>query len=252
MGSKLHELLAVEASLEKTARKLSSETVRTLEKDNLFKGSYRRLEMFDDKLSHLETEDTNELDTTVDENLKYLLNEVGKYWNLVLQKERTNQTAVSDIVMDDGTVLVANIPATYLLGLEAKLGKLREVYDRIPTLAPGIKWVPSETDRKGVFVNANDTITFKTQRDLDIIVAYDATEHHPAQLKELETTKDVGRYITTTKSGMLSPAVKAERISRLDEVLRAVKKARMRANSVNSVEMENVSSKIFDFINGDK
>ena len=53
---KLHELLAVEGGLEKTAKKLIAESKRTLDKPNLFSGSLRKLEMFDAAQENLNTE----------------------------------------------------------------------------------------------------------------------------------------------------------------------------------------------------
>jgi len=250
MSAKLHEVLAVESSLEKTARKLSEESVRTLGKENLFKGTTKRLEMFNDQDKNLETSEHQELVTTVDENLEYLMNSVANYWNNVLVKERTNQEATADVVLPNGTVLAEKLPATFLLGLETKLGNLRKVYEAIPTLAPGIKWVPDEMNRAGIFRNDNDSVTFKTKKDIEFKIAYDATPEHPAQVVQLDNTLNVGKYITSAICGMLTPLDKANRITRVDEVQQAVKQARMRANNHIVVKTEKVGEQMLKYING--
>lgn len=249
MTSKLHEVLSVESSLEKSSRQRSDESIRTFSKDNLFKGSTKRLSMFNEEDKHLETVDHQELVTTVDENLEYLMGSIDKYWSTVLVKERTNQHTTADIVLEDGTILAENLPATFLLGLETKLGNLRKVYEAIPTLAPGIKWIEDKMDKAGIFKNANDTVVFKSKKDVEFRIAYEATEHHPAQVESLENTVNVGKYSTTSTCGMLAPVDKASRLSKLDEVLHAIKKARMRANNIDIVSHDTTCKKILKFIN---
>jgi len=247
---KLHELLAVESSLEKATRKLREESIQTFGKENLFKGAIKRLIMFKDEDKNSETEEHIELVTTIDENLDYLVKPMAKYWNTVLSKELTNQQAKADIVLDDGTILAKDLPATFLLGLETKLGELRKVYESIHTLAPGFAWVKDELERHGVFKNNHDTVAFKTKKDLEFIVAYDATENHPAQIEKVENTINIGKYVTTVWSGLITPLDKAERLTRIDALLQAVKKARMRANNINIVKRDKMAEALFKYING--
>jgi len=252
MATKLHEILAVETALEKTARKLCDESIKTFGKDNLFKGATKALKMFDEADDNLETTEVLKLTTTVDENLDYLIKPVAKYWDTVLAKELANSEAKADVVLEDGTVLAKDMPATFLLGMEAKLSKLRAVYEAIPTLEPGIKWIPDANEKEGVFMNARDIETFKTKKSMEFLVAYEATKEHPAQIRELENTTSIGKYLTTTQSGKLPPVVKAHRIARVDEALLAFKKARMRANQQNVNLTVNVGVDILNFINDGK
>ena len=252
MSSKLHEILAVEPALEKTARKLSDESIKTFGKNNLFNGSVKMLKMLSDTEKYLEHSDVLELTTTVDENIDYLMNPIAKYWDTVLSKEIGNSEAKADVVLEDGTILGKDLPVSFLLGMEAKLGKLRSVYEAIPTLAPGIKWVKDENQRAGIFMNASDTVTFKTKKDLEFRIAYDATPEHPAQVRDIENTVNVGIYTTTTTCGMISPLDKANRITRVDELLLAFKKARMRANSHKVDTDVRVGKTMLAFINSGK
>jgi len=252
MATKLHEILAVESALEKTARKLCDESIKTFNKDNLFKGAVKTLGMFDEADAKLETTEILKLTTTVDENLDYLVKPIAKYWDTVLAKELANSQAVADVILEDGTVLAKDLPATFLLGMEAKLSKLRAVYEAIPTLAPGIKWIPDVNEKDGVYMNAHDVESFKTKKSMEFLVAYEATEQHPAQIRELENTESVGKYMTTAQCGMLPAIVKATRIARVDEALLAVKKGRMRANQQNVDLTKKVGVDFLNFINHGK
>lgn len=244
---KLHEILAVEQGLAATAKKLSTESIKTFGKENLFTGRTTRMEMFDEGQSHLNTVETQVLETTVDENLEYLRDAIAEYWDAVLQKESANQHAVADLEID-GINVASNIPATFLLGLETKLKDLRQIYEAIPTLPPGKAWVEDKTERPGIFKDNNDETRFKTEKDVEFKIAAEATEHHPAQIVQLSRTNNVGKYTVVTKSGMLAPVDKAARIKRIDKLLRAVKKARQRANNV-SVNDEKIGETLIDFIN---
>jgi hypothetical protein len=228
---KLHELLAVESSLEKTARKLSSESMKTLDKENLFSGQTRRLEMFSEEESNQDQKETVQLTSTVDENLNYVFKEVAKYWDVVYQKDLGNTVAMADIVVD-GLVLAEDVPATTLLGLESKLVKVREVLEKVHTLAPGIKWIQDTQERAGVWITADDIVQYKTEKTVEYIIAAEATEQHPAQVREASRTRNVGKLTTTKQSGLLTPLEKAERIQRVDNLINAIKRARNRANDV--------------------
>ncbi len=249
MTAKLHEILAVESSLEKVSRNLTAEAIKTFGKDNLFKGFTKRLEMFHEDDKNLNETSNLKLETTVDENLKYVIKNISKYWDSVLLKDSTNQVAKADIILIDGTILAKNVPATFLLGLETKLGDLRKLYDSIPTLPPGIRWRLDELEREGVYLNEDDDVSFKTETKTHFQETSPATEHHPAQIIALKEVKNVGKYITAHLSGMVSSLELSKRKSRFDEVFLAIKKARMRANNVDVVVTEKVSVNILNYIN---
>lgn len=145
-------------------------------------------------------------------------------------------------------ILAVGLPATFLLGLETKLAELRKVYEAIPTLPPGKDWIADTQERPGIFKDRNNEIRFKTEKDIEFKIAAEATKEHPAQVAQLSKTNNVGRYTVETKSGMLAPVDKAARIKRIDTLLRAVKKARQRANNV-LVGNEQIGKVLIDFIN---
>lgn len=246
--TKLHELLAVESSLEKTGYLLVEESKRNFGKENLFTGEVKDLIMFNDEDSHLETRDVRILESTVMENISYTTAALADYFDVVLQKDAANQAAKADLELEDGTILARDLPATFLLGLETKLNKLRELYNGIPTLEPGIDWVKDELERPGVYKTNNGIITFRTKKDTEFKVAYPATDKHPAQVHAIDVTVNVGKFVTMKFSGKMSSLDKANILSRLDSLIKAVKRARSRANEQVVDTKKKVGADIFNYI----
>lgn len=237
MKGKLHETIAVESELANVDKKLRDESIRTFNKESLFMGQLRELNMFDDASSHLNTTERQELTSTVDENLEYLMPHIARHWDVVAQKDATNQAAVADVVIGDKTIL-KGISAMTLLGLETKFKELRKVFEAIPTLAPGVSWVIDKQERPGIYKTEHDEHSFKTEKDIQFKTAAPATKEHPEQVAQLPTTTNVGKYDVTKWSGMYSPARKAQVLDQLDVLRNAIKRARMRANNTEIVDVK--------------
>jgi len=244
---KLHELLAVEADLEGRSRNIMDETRKVFkEKPMLFMGSVRTYSpIIEDGVNY--PDEHQALTTTVDEKLKYASQSIVNYYDALLQKEATNQIAVADLVVE-GEVIAKSLPATFLLGMETRLRKLREVYEQIPTLSVGIDWKADEGKGEGVFSMVHPEEKLKTQKTTKSKVLYEATPHHPAQIDKWDEVENVGKYIKHVWCGMVTPARKSQLLDRIDTLIRAVKKARQRANSVEVVNVS-IGKTLMDFIN---
>lgn len=245
--TKLHEILAVEGDLEATAKKLTNEAINTFSKKaEHFIEMQRDLLMFDDDRQRENTSERKEMVTTVADKLTYVRNSVSRYFNAFATKEATNQIATADLIVS-GETLMTEVPATVLLGLESKLKHLRAMYEAIPTLQPGVKWELDST--KDVYVQTKPQENFKTEKTLNYKVLHPATPEHPAQIESWHSDDPVGAITTQHWSGMLSPADKSGLLRRLDELIRATKKARQRANTADVVDIE-VGDLVFDYIHG--
>jgi hypothetical protein len=185
-----------------------------------------------------------EITTTVPQRLKWFSGHAIKFFDLVLQKDKTNQKATADIEVD-GVVLVKDVPATTLLMLESKLQEVRKVLDRAPTLPSTVRWV--KDDVEGLWVTADPVVTFTTKKVAKPVVLYEATKEHPAQVREVSEDIPVAKITQTTWAGLLTATEKATLLSRLDVLLQAVKKARQRANTTE-VEKGNMGKPVFDFL----
>ena len=249
--AKLHEVLAVESGLQTAAKKINEETIRTFgKKDEHFVETTRIVSHFAEEDQKLDTVENKTMVTTVFDKLLYNANPNIRAFDAYLQKEATNQKANADIVVDDLT-LASNVPATVLLGLETKLAELRAVYEAIPTLAPGRSWQVDLSVRAegGVYKAIDSDLTFRTKRIMKPLVMSPATEHHPAQVQALQEDVAIAKITTSHRSGMITPAQKSDLLERIDKLLRAVKRARQRANAAE-VEKRQIGSALFNFIHG--
>lgn len=254
--TKQHQILAVEPTRQAAAEKQLAECTNTFsKKDNLFAGQVRTAKMFDQSPERLlETQAIEAKDAintpvqyTVPQNLNYMAGMVGQWFDVILTKEATNQVAKADIVID-GTVILKDAPATFLLGMENKLGKLRDLYNALPTLAPGHDWVPAPDKGENIWKSPTET-TMKTANIVKHVQLKQSSDKHPDTFEKTTDVVNVGVYTATKYSGMVSVAEKARIISRLDRLLMAVKDARMRANDVEAVE-KRCAMEMFAYLHG--
>lgn len=248
--AQLHEILAVDKDLETVAGKVVEEAMVTFAKKlEHFTGSDKRLEMFDDNRKHEEDgfREVRELTTTVDDKLDYVWQNLVKHIDCVAQKETTNTIAKADVILPDGIVLLENIPASLLLTMENKLARIRKMYEEIPTLQPGIDWVPDTEMGKGVFRARNEEVKHKTEKVIQHKILVQPTDKHPAQVEKWTEDKPIGQYKTIRWSGMVSPAKKSQMLGKLDTLVNAFKQARMRANTAEVVKID-IGKRIFDYM----
>lgn len=228
---KLHELLAVESSITGNFNRDTAETVKVFNKPDMFSRIVTKREHFSEDDARLNTIEVKEITTSVKDRLKWYSNSVTAFFDLILQKDKTNQKATADIVVN-GEVLAKDVPATTILMLESKLQELRKVFDTIPTLPAGIRWEYNEND--GLYTNKDPMITFSTKKTTKPVVLYEATKEHPAQVKEVSEDIPVSKIIKETAVGMLTSLEKANILTRFDDLLQACKVARQRANTVDA------------------
>lgn len=239
----LHEILAVEADARSEATRVIAEAVRTFSnKPAHFLGHVKTTEMFseDDRAPAPEVVAITE---TVPAKLAYVAAQYGRYIDVVYCKERANQNAKADLIIDN-VVLISDAPATFLLGLESKLIDLKKVISEVPTLAPGQSW---DIDGLETYRSFPDKETFVTKKLPRSTVLYEATEHHPAQVEKWSEDVRVGRNVTQVTSSMVPVARKAELLDRINKLIAAARQARQRANT-QSVDNENVAHFLMNYL----
>jgi hypothetical protein len=243
--TKLHELIAVEASLASQAKTTAKQVngIFTTGSERL-RGEIRTYAPLDDEGEQLPDEVTR-LATTVEDELKTFAKAFTGWLDVAVQKEVNNMHTGADVKID-GVVLFKKLPSTALLNLEGKLAELRSVYKEIPTLIPTEQW--SFDEGLGYWVSS-DRITHRTKKEPRVIVKYDATPEHPAQTDIMVDDVFVGRWTKTIQSGALTVADKRARLERIDELQRAVKQARQRANDLELVSKDRYAGQLFEYIN---
>lgn len=246
---KLHELLAAEKDRDDAWNKILKETITLFSKqaDRLW-GHKKHLEMRDEdrKFEEDAAYEDKPLITTVPDKLKYASGFAVRYFDLIFQKEQTNQSAEGAIIID-GHVILEGLPVTFILGMERRLVKLRAMYEAIPTLSPSHEWVRASDVGKNIFRIKTPEVTSKTESIPKSEVLYDATENHPAQIEKWHENVVIGKFIKHVFSGMISPKRKSELLGRIDELIIAFKEARQRANE-EEVEPKEVGQVIMDYI----
>lgn len=242
----LHELLAVEGNLNKTAGAIMAEAITTFQKKpDTYRGLTASLKMLDEARQAEDHSNSKEVVDTVPAKLDYVSQHVMKYWNAMLQKEEANQRATADLVVD-GQVLMHAVPATFLLGLETRLSSLREVLVAAPTLDPNMTWSEDPGTGEGIF-RSNVQTSMKTEKTVKHKVLVAATKEHRAEIEKWNEDAPVGRIERTHFSGMITPARKSHLLARLDALLRGVKKARQRANAVEVTDLD-IGTPIFGYL----
>jgi hypothetical protein len=249
---KLHEVLAVEADLEGAAKRVLEEAkVTFLKKVEHFMGHHKTLRMFSEARATEEeaAQEHKEPVTTVDAKLRYVHKPVIRWFDALAQKERTNQEARADLVVD-GEVLAEDVPATLLLGLESRLKLLRGVYEAIPTQPPSMVWVEDPGSGKGVYRSKYPEKRDKTEKDVAYKIIVPATKEHPAQAQTWSENVKVGVLTTERWTTTITPGEKSNLLERIDKLLYATKRARQRANSTTLVKVQ-IGKKLLDFIHQD-
>jgi hypothetical protein len=246
---KLHELLAVEPELKAEAQRTVSRILNLFtEGKGRLKGQVRTYQPLNEDGEAFADEITA-LATTVNDELGDLQAAWGAWMDAAVQKETTNTRTSADILVatEDGVepmLLAENLPAPALLNLESKLEALRKVYAAIPTNDPTEQWDWDE--QLECFISAPRT-TYRTQKVMRSHTLAEATEHHPAQVQAYAEDERAGTWTTIIQSGMFTPAYKQTLLRRLDELIRAVKQARQRANAEEVVGVH-VARTLFRFI----
>jgi hypothetical protein len=242
--AKLHELLAAEKTPAGAWNQIYEDTMKKFKNPtHFFDGHSKSLKMIEDSPANTAIEDQareeKPVTTNVYETLEYALDIFGKAEDLQYQKNATNRKA-HGTVMWKGQPLLKDMPVDQLLGLEARLTKLRLLYAEVPTLDATKHWSPAPNISPHVWQVKYPEDTTKTEKKVVPIVLKDATKEHPAQVQAIQRDDVVGKYTTTKRSGSATALQKADALKRIDELLVEIKQARMRANET-SVEEGRVS-----------
>lgn len=250
--SKLHELLAVESNLRGQSEAARKDLMNTFEKKrhhftkviDTFKSAK---EGIPDKV-----ETQLGLQTTVAKELSWISEKIAASIDVSLQVDIANSSARADVVLDSGEILLFEVPATTLLQLEKRLINIQELVASIPTLDPSKGFELDLTEGDAIY-RARDTEKPKTEKSFDFIVMVQPTDKFPAQVKELSTDKVIGYTLHQEWCSMITVSQKAEMFDRVEALIRAVKKARSRANDCEiDVNKHRIGADIVKYVFGVK
>jgi len=211
--AKLHELLAAEKTPMSAWNQLYEDTLKKFKNQtHFFEGHSKSLSMIEDspgnKAIEAQAREEKPVTTTVHDTLEYALNFFANAENFQFQKNKTNQYATGTIIFRG--VTIENIPVDELLGLEARLTKLRLLFQEIPTLDATKHWEKDETVGKGIWTTKFAEETTKTEKTVLPVEMSPATDKHPAQIQAVTKDIVVGKFTTVRKSGSATALQKAE------------------------------------------
>jgi len=244
---KLHELLAVSGNLEGQAQKCVTDLKDTFgKKHHLF---VERTLTFTSNKEGAEavTEEHLELQTTVPREFQWVSEMLTRLLDTDHAINEANTIARADLQLDDGVVLLKEMPATSLLELEKRLKWLHDLIATAPTLDPAKGFKPDPEKGDDVF-RAREVVRTRTQKMTKPIVLYEATEKHPAQTQLINDDVPTGTIRGMEWSGMITPARKAELLDRCEQLTRAVKRARSRANDVAVPNANRIGSVLLGYV----
>lgn len=229
--SKLHELLAVDTDVMGQAEKCRTELADTFEK-KAHHFTQKTLTVKSVKEGEPDkTEQQLDLQTTVADELKWISEKLTVALDVGHQIDVANTTAVADVSLDDGTPLLNSVPTTSLLRMTHRVTEIRDLIHKIKTLDPAKGFTLDPTQRDGVY-KARDTYSHRGEKVFDYIVMVQPTDKHPAQVKELMVDKKSADILTQEWSSLITVKAKGDMLDRVEEILRALKKARARANEL--------------------
>lgn len=233
MTTKLHELLAAENTAKTAWNSIHSETLKKLANTHYFDGHSQSLTMIEETPANRDIEaqgrEEKPVITSVFETLKDAFEIFERSEDLQYQKNATNRKATGTVLWK-GQPLLAELPVDELLGLEARLTKIRELFAVMPTLDAAKHWRPAPTISPHVWELVYPEEKTKTEKRMFPVVLYEATKEHPANVQAHSKDEVVGKVTTLRRSGAVTALQKFEALKRVDELLMEIKQARMRAN----------------------
>ena len=229
---KLHELLAVEGPLKAQSVKVRGDLATLFEK-KAHHFTERRKTFTPNSEQGGETieEEAQTMQSTVRGELAWFKGLWSKALDASLHVQTGCQAGRANIVLDNGATLVADVPVLALLELEKRAAELHEFVGKIPTLDP-VKNFEADPNRAHVY-KARDVRKQRTVKDAKVVVLFQPTKEHPGKGELVPYDKPIGEILEQEWSGLITPREKAAMLERTDELQRAIKAARTRANEIS-------------------
>lgn len=250
--AKLHELLAVESNLKSQAVSATADLKNTFEK----KKHHFSETMVTFKPSGENAQDMVEsvldLQTTVPREINWIKPFLTKAIDAGYQVAEANTSARADVLLENGTVILQQIPATALLELEKRIKEVQDFVLQIPTLDPAKGFTP-DADRGADVFQARAVFKTRTKKENKPLVLAPATDKHAAQVQLVVEDVPVGTIMAQEWSGLITTSAKGIMIERVEELLRSVKQARARANETTLETASNkIGARLLDYVFGSK
>lgn len=247
MGNpKLNQIIAIEKGVKGRQQKILTRLHRLSGQPALFSGLTKIYTPKDEENGERFPDERQRVQTRVEEVLAEAGDILTELFDVEATKDFGNCVAKADVVLDDGTTLVEDVPTTYLLFLEKQLNDIHTFVSELPELDEAYHW---ERDPETGLRRTSPLETVKTRKVQRPLVLYPATDKHPAQTQLITEDEVIGTWETTRLSGAVSASRKKELLGRVVRLQKAVKTAREEANNTE-IERKEVGRSIINYLFG--
>lgn len=241
---KLNQVIAIEKGTKGRSLQDLTEAHHNLQKTTLLSGIARTYRPKDEEGDPLPPESTR-VQVRAEDVIRTTSETLTKLFDVVATKDWANCDAKADVVVD-GTILLAQVPATYLLFLEKQLVDLYTFVKKLPVLDASESWV---FDPSADCWATEPVSTLKTKKIPRNHVKAAATDKHPAQVEVYYEDIAIGNWRTVKFSGALPARRVNELVDRVEKLQEAVKFAREEANNRDVTEQK-VGASVFHYLFG--
>ncbi len=229
--AKLNQIIAVEKGIKSRSFQELTEAHQALQKPAQLAGISRTYRPKDEEGEVFPPESTK-VQIKAEDIVRQTVEVLTKLFDATATKDWTNCRARADVVVD-GNVLLAQVPATYLLFLEKQLVELYTFVKKLPVLDASETW---SFDPSADCYATEPVQTAKTKKIPRNHVKAEATDKHPAQVEVYYEDVVVGYWRTVKFSGALPAQRVNELLARVERLQQAVKFAREEANAIEAEE----------------
>jgi hypothetical protein len=240
--TKLNQIIAVTNGEKANTQKAVSEAFHKVQKEQLIHGISRQYTPKDEDGERLPSE-SKRVNYNVTQALSELQEALVPLFNIVATQDYANCQAKANILINNEVVL-KQVPVTHLLFIEKQLLDIAKFIEKLPLLDQAEEWhFDSNT---GCWVSKTQE-TIKTKKIPKAFVKYEATKEHPAQVEVFHEDVIAGTWATTKYSGAIPQTQQKELLTRVNELQKAVKKAREEGNNIE-IEHKETGKAIFDYL----
>jgi hypothetical protein len=244
MSKKLNQILAVEKGVKVRTYSALTEMHKAAQVAALFNGHSKTYEPVDDN-GPKQAPQSQKVQKSAEEMFAEAQRSLVDLFDITATKDWGNQTAKADLVVD-GKVLLAGVPAPYLLFLDKQLSDLRTLIGSTVELDGAVDWAKDPSTGLFRSPQVQTQTTAKVQKAL---VLHPPTDKHPAQTQLITEDQVIGHWFTVKQSGALPTPRKKELLGRVQKLLDAVKVSLEDAN-MTRVDDQKTGDAVLGYIFG--
>lgn len=240
---KLHQLLAISEGVKSRVSRAKTEIYKLIQKRDLFFGLEKNYRPNTED-GYIYPSEKKLVQATVKEQIQAFANLTIDLYDTIATLDKTNQSAVGDIIVN-GTTIASNVPVSTLLFLEKQITDFKTFFENLPVLDSAEKW--SVDPNTGLY-ESEVRNTNKTKKITDWkVIDGTMTDKHPAQIKEYSQDINEGVWSQVLYSGAVYQTTKNALVRKAEQLLEAVVVAREGANSIEIIEF-NIGKDLTSFL----